>query len=166
MPKVISRGTVASDEQARLTASAKAILRSYYCLCGDFVLVMQGKLDRLPQRKSDNAYIIRSQPSSDGKVAARKFKLNALPGQRIIMKRKGSGEMELRQQLVCSRCKSTVAYQTRPPPVGSSPFVYILKGSVTELQGRIPPDAFEDEPPSIEEEGVDVAPPVSGASEV
>jgi hypothetical protein len=51
MPKVISRGTVASDEQAKLTASAKAILRSYYCLCGDFVLVMQGKLDRLPQRK-------------------------------------------------------------------------------------------------------------------
>jgi hypothetical protein len=51
MPKVVTHAVVSSSEQAGLTASARAVLRSYYCLCGDFVLVIQGKLDRLPQRK-------------------------------------------------------------------------------------------------------------------
>lgn len=50
MPKVYVRGTTSSDEQARLTASSRAILRSYYCICGEFILVMQGKLDRLARR--------------------------------------------------------------------------------------------------------------------
>lgn len=101
--------------------------------------------------------------------------------------------MELRQLLACSRCNSTgesryfthgdilwsrygviqpnferaahsvVAYQTRAPPVGESSFIYVLKGSVTEVcvtyfeghgttspngrrQGRMPHDVFEDEP--------------------
>jgi len=52
MPKVVSRAVVSSSEQAGLTQSARAVLRSYYCLCGDFILVLQGKLDRLPRRKS------------------------------------------------------------------------------------------------------------------
>lgn len=38
-----------------------------------------------------------------------------------------------------------VAYQTTAPPAGSGPFLYILKGAMTELQGRIPPDAFDEE---------------------
>jgi hypothetical protein len=52
MPKVVTHAVVSSSEQAGLTASARAVLRSYYCLCGDFVLVLQGKLDRLPRRRS------------------------------------------------------------------------------------------------------------------
>lgn len=51
MPKVVSRNVVSSSEQAKPLQSARAVLRSYYCLCGDFVLVMQGKLERLPRRK-------------------------------------------------------------------------------------------------------------------
>ena len=51
MPKVISRAVVSSSEQAKPLQSSRAVLRSYYCLCGDFVLVIQGKLERLPRRK-------------------------------------------------------------------------------------------------------------------
>ncbi|WVN86893.1 uncharacterized protein L203_102067 [Cryptococcus depauperatus CBS 7841] len=146
MPKVVSRAVVSSSEQARPTQSARAVLRSYYCLCGDFVLVIQGKLDRLPLRKTDGSYIIRSQPGSDPvKQPARKFKLNAQPAQRCLLKRKGTTDLEIRQPFSCSRCKTNVAYQTGPPPAGNSPFLYILKGAVTELQGRVPPDAFEGE---------------------
>ena len=38
-----------------------------------------------------------------------------------------------------------VAYQTTPPPIKSGPFVYVLKGALTQLQGQVPPDAFDDE---------------------
>lgn len=51
MPKVVSRYTVSSSEQAKPSSTSRAVLRSYYCLCGDFTLVIQGKLDRLPRRK-------------------------------------------------------------------------------------------------------------------
>ncbi|KAK6908781.1 hypothetical protein V866_002373 [Kwoniella sp. B9012] len=152
MPKVYSRAVTSSSEQAGQTQSSRAVLRSYYCLCGDFVLVLQGKLDRLPRRKTDGAYIIRSKDGKDPiKQPARKFKLNATPGQRCLIKKKGSQELEIRQPFACSRCNTTIAYQTSPPPAGDGPFLYILKGSMTELQGRIPPDAFEGEeaiPPS------------------
>jgi hypothetical protein len=107
MPKVVSRAVVSSSDQARPTRSSQAVLRSYYCLCGDFVLVLQGKLDRLPQRKSvsflhhppyldstadfgirsDGSYILRSQDGKKDHQVARKFKLNALPGQRCLIKR-------------------------------------------------------------------------------
>lgn len=110
MPKIVSKAIVSSSEQAALAQSARAVLRSYYCLCGDFVLVLQGKLDRLPRRRyafylliisaftsvtmlkfmrrTDGAYIIRSKPGSDPeKQPARKFKLNAQPAQRCLLKR-------------------------------------------------------------------------------
>lgn len=51
MPKVITRAVVSSSDQATATQSSRAVLRSYYCLCGDFLLVMQGKLERLPRRR-------------------------------------------------------------------------------------------------------------------
>jgi len=37
--------------------------------------------------RTDGSYIIRSQPGRDAKPVARKFKLNARPGQRCLVKR-------------------------------------------------------------------------------
>ncbi|WVR08167.1 hypothetical protein IAU60_005213 [Kwoniella sp. DSM 27419] len=154
MPKVYSRATISSSEQAGQTQSARAVLRSYYCLCGDFVLVLQGKLDRLPRRRTDGAYIIRSKAGADpDRQPARKYKLNAVPSQRCLIKKKGTQDLEIRQPFSCARCNTTIAYQVAPPPAGDGPFLYILKGSMTELQGRVPPDAFEGEdelPPAPE----------------
>ncbi|KAK1923706.1 hypothetical protein DB88DRAFT_528729 [Papiliotrema laurentii] len=150
MPKVVSRFVVSSSEQSTATKSSRAVLRSYYCLCGDFVLVIQGKLHRLPRRRSDGSYIVRSKDAP--KAPARKFKLNAQAGDRYLLQRKDSDKMEIRQPFVCGRCNLTVAYQTTPPPAGSGPFLYILKGSMTELQGRSPDDAFEGEEAVFEED--------------
>ncbi|KAL1408219.1 hypothetical protein Q8F55_005025 [Vanrija albida] len=144
MPRVYTRAVVSTSDQAQRTESSRAVLRSYYCLCGDFLLVIQGKLDRLPRRKTDGAYIVRSAPGPKGQPA-RKFKLNAQAGQCAIVKRRGSDDSEVRQPFVCSRCRTAVAYQSSPGPAGSAPFFYILKGAMTEQQGRIPPDAFEGE---------------------
>ncbi|TXT13341.1 hypothetical protein VHUM_00708 [Vanrija humicola] len=142
MPRVYTRAVVSTSDQAKRTESSRAVLRSYYCLCGDFLLVIQGKLDRLPRRKTDGAYIVRSQPGPKGQPA-RKFKLNAQQGTCVIVKR--SEDKEVRQPFVCSRCRTAVAYQTTAGAAGSAPFFYILKGAMTEQQGRIPPDAFEGE---------------------
>lgn len=38
-----------------------------------------------------------------------------------------------------------VAYQAPPPPAGAGPFLYLYKGAMTELQGRVPADAFAGE---------------------
>jgi hypothetical protein len=51
MPKVYTRATVATDNAAATAHTQRAVLRSYYCLCGDFLLVLQGKLERLPRRR-------------------------------------------------------------------------------------------------------------------
>lgn len=38
-----------------------------------------------------------------------------------------------------------IGYQSVPPPVKNAPFLYVLKGALTEAQGQIPYDAFEGE---------------------
>ncbi|KAL7424879.1 hypothetical protein Q5752_000565 [Cryptotrichosporon argae] len=146
MPKVFSRAVVSSSDHAKPVASARAVLRSYYCLCGDFVLVLQGRLERLPVRRRDGARIIRSRPGADpDKQPARKFKLNADMGERVLIRRKDTDRLEPRQPFTCSRCHLTVAYQTAAGPAGEAPFLYIVRGALTEIQGLVPDDAFEGE---------------------
>ncbi|KAJ9112377.1 hypothetical protein QFC19_000798 [Naganishia cerealis] len=136
MPKVISRAAISSSDQAPATASSLAVLRTFYCLCGEFMLVIDRGLDKLPRRKTDGSYIIRCKDGADLPLqAARKFKLNAEPGQQCYIKRFP----------VTSTVQYVVAYQTTGPPIGSGKFLYVLPGGLTEHQGRIPADAFEGE---------------------
>jgi hypothetical protein len=51
MPKVVSRAAISSSDQAPATASSLAVLRTFYCICGEFTLVIDRGLDRLPRRK-------------------------------------------------------------------------------------------------------------------
>jgi hypothetical protein len=94
--------------------------------------------------RQDGSYIVRSMDGKNGEVA-RKFKLSAQTGQRCLIQyvptpeiklklicRRGE-EVEARQPFNCSRCNTTVAYQMNPAPVGSSPFLYILKGAMSEM---------------------------------
>lgn len=55
------------------------------------------------------------------------------------------GGHEKQYRFHCSRCTLPVAYQSTPPPVKSGPYLYILKGALSQIQGQIPSDAFEDE---------------------
>ncbi|GHJ84376.1 hypothetical protein NliqN6_0778 [Naganishia liquefaciens] len=146
MPKVISRAAISSSDQAPATASSLAVLRTFYCLCGEFMLVIDRGLDKLPRRKTDGAFIVRCKDGKDLPLqAARKFKLNAKLGKQCLVKRKESPYLEARTPLLCSRCNTTVAYQTTPPPIASGTYLYIVRGGLTEQQGRIPADAFEGE---------------------
>ncbi|KAI0324959.1 hypothetical protein GY45DRAFT_1288072 [Cubamyces sp. BRFM 1775] len=141
MPKVISRSAVSSSTDAQPTPSSTAALRVYYCICGEFILVIDKSLSTLPRRPTDGAIVIRCQDTEDAK--ARIFKLNATPRDPVLIERQGGHEKQYRFH--CPRCALPVAYQSTPPPVKSGPFLYVLKGALSQIQGQVPSDAFEDE---------------------
>ncbi|KAG9219008.1 hypothetical protein CCMSSC00406_0001418 [Pleurotus cornucopiae] len=133
MPKVVSRSAVSASTDAHPTASSAAALRVYYCLCGEFILVIDKSLSSLPRRQTDNAIIVRSQDSNDQK--ARVFKLNAKYADPILLER----------HVIFASIVHLPGYQHTPPPAKSSPFIYILSGALTQMQGQLPQDAFDGE---------------------
>ncbi|KAH9853576.1 hypothetical protein C2E23DRAFT_821896 [Lenzites betulinus] len=141
MPKVVSRSAVSSSTDARPTASSTAALRVYYCICGEFILVIDKSLATLPRRQADGATVIRCHDTEDAK--ARVFKLNGAPKDPILVERQGGHEKQYRFH--CPRCALPVAYQTTPPPAKSGPFLYVFKGALSQIQGQVPSDAFDDE---------------------
>jgi len=141
MPKVISRSAVSSSTDAQPTASSAAALKVYYCICGEFILVIDKALACLPRRQTDNAIIIRAQDIVEDK--ARVFKLNATADDPVLIEREGGHERQYR--FCCPRCTLPVGYQPTPPPVKSGPYLYIYSGALTQMQGQLPPDAFDGE---------------------
>ncbi|OJA13795.1 hypothetical protein AZE42_00503 [Rhizopogon vesiculosus] len=141
MPKVVSRSAVSSSTDARPTASAAAALRVYYCICGEFILVIEKNLTALPKRQTDGATIIRTQDSGNDKAVV--FKLNANSSDAVLVERSEGHERQYR--FSCPRCNLLVGYQSTPPPVKSGPFLYILRGALTQMQGQVPRDAFDGE---------------------
>lgn len=107
----------------------------------------------------DNAIIIRTQDNVTGK--ARIFKLNATVNEhpiliarwleshcsQMIMELKiyRDNGHERQYRSLCPRCSLPIGYQTSPPPVKSAPYLYILSGALSQLQGQVPPDAFDGE---------------------
>ncbi|KAF9451659.1 hypothetical protein P691DRAFT_723704 [Macrolepiota fuliginosa MF-IS2] len=142
MPKVVSRSAVSSSSDAQPTASSTAALRVYYCICGEFILVIDTSLATLPRRQTDNAIIIRTQDDDTGK--AKTFKLNATISDHPILLERESGH-ERQYRFLCPRCSLPIGYQVSPPPVKSAPYLYILSGALSQLQGKVPPDAFDGE---------------------
>ncbi|KAI0251258.1 hypothetical protein BJV78DRAFT_1083987, partial [Lactifluus subvellereus] len=142
MPKVVSRSAVSTSADARPTASSVAALKVYYCICGEFILVIDAALSSLPHRQTDGAIIVRSKDKDGAKAKA--FKLNALPCEPILIERTQGGH-ERQYRFRCPRCTLPVAYQSNPPPISAGPFLYIFKGALTQVQGQLPPDAFDGE---------------------
>ncbi|KAF9076762.1 hypothetical protein BDP27DRAFT_1442147 [Rhodocollybia butyracea] len=141
MPKVVSRSAVSSSTNAQLTASSAAALCVYYCICGEFILVIDKNLNALPRRHSDKATIVRCQDSES--AAARVFKLNAAEGESVLIERNGGHERQYR--FSCPRCTLPVCYQSTPPPAKSGPFLYILAGALSQTQGALPQGALDDD---------------------
>ncbi|KAJ7638971.1 hypothetical protein FB45DRAFT_904399 [Roridomyces roridus] len=139
MPKVISRSTVSTSSSR--PAAADVDLRVYYCICGEFILVIDKTLASLPRRKTDGAIILRAQDTETHKACV--FKLNAVAGEAVLLEREGGHERQFRFH--CPRCALPIGYQSTPPPAKSGPFVYILAGALSQVQGQTPADAFEGE---------------------
>ncbi|KAJ7044478.1 hypothetical protein C8F04DRAFT_587730 [Mycena alexandri] len=142
MPKIVSRSAVSSSTEAKPTKSSAAALRVYYCICGEFILVIDKSIASLPRRRTDDSIIVRAQDSDAGK--ARVFKLNAVMSEPILLERPG-GQHERLFRFSCPRCTLPIGYQSTPPPVKSGPFVYIFAGALSQVQGQVPTDAFDGE---------------------
>ncbi|KAG8694072.1 hypothetical protein FRC08_008726 [Ceratobasidium sp. 394] len=146
MPKIVSRSAISSSIDAPPTSSASAALRVYYCLCGEFILVIDKSLASLPRRKTDGAIIVRCQDTPTAKARVFKLNVNVSPQPVMLERKTESGYLHERQyRFNCTRCDLMIGYQSTPAPTKTGPFVYILWGAVSQVQGQCPPEAFEGE---------------------
>ncbi|KAF7332034.1 hypothetical protein MKEN_00083700 [Mycena kentingensis (nom. inval.)] len=158
MPKIVAKSQVSSSSDGvpdKLVANSTDMQQrtlqrhpqltsasTVHCICGEFNLVIDKSLSALPRRRTDAATIV---PTRDSAVAkARIFKLNALPApEPILVERQGG--VERQYKFSCGRCTLPIAYQTTPPPVKAGAYLYVLHGSLSQVQGQIPPEAFDGE---------------------
>ncbi|KAF9970077.1 hypothetical protein BGZ73_007325 [Actinomortierella ambigua] len=129
MPRIVSRSTISSSDNQE---DARGGLHSYYCLCSEFVLVIDTSLDALPKRQTDNASIIAN--------ATRTYNLHATRGDDKIVKR-GEDKFEKQYRLYCRRCSAWIAYEVTPH-LKSGPYTYIVQGALSEVQG-VPHEDWE-----------------------
>jgi len=146
MPKVISRGIVSSSDDRAATPQSRLIV--HYCLCGEFILVMDIALHLLPRRRTDGAYILRNCDSlTYGKK--RVYKLNATPDKKAVMVARRNG-FERQARLRCPRCDLMVGYETMM--AGGKPikgdYTYLISGALTDNQSVAPIGVFDEEPAS------------------
>ncbi|KAF9653394.1 hypothetical protein BDM02DRAFT_3087501 [Thelephora ganbajun] len=161
MPKVVSRAAVSTSQDAQSTPSSAANFRVYYCICGEYILIIDKPLPTLPKRQTDGATIVQAKDTQE--FPAKVFKLNATPMEPILYERQ-DGKYERQWRYTCPRCNLPVAYQTVPPAsnpqpstkqrqgsttaltaiaIKSSTYFYIIKGALSQIQGQAPTDAFE-----------------------
>ncbi|EGF77882.1 hypothetical protein BATDEDRAFT_91130 [Batrachochytrium dendrobatidis JAM81] len=114
MPKVVSRGVVSEYDPD----NDKDGLNVYYCsFCGEYVLILDTLIEKVPQRKTDKAYIL----DEDQRVV----RFHTVPGNTILIQRSTAFERQQRQN--CPGCGLTVCYT----PNDSSKYVYVLDGALT-----------------------------------
>ncbi|KAG0344660.1 hypothetical protein BG004_004276 [Podila humilis] len=120
MPKIISSSIISSSDNRDDPQG----LHSYYCLCSEFILVIDIELGQLPRRLTDNAIILSN--------ANRMYKLHATPGEAKLVKR--GDKFEKQYRMYCQRCNLLIAYETTPHLKGGA-YTYIVQGSLNEIQG-------------------------------
>ncbi|OBZ85375.1 hypothetical protein A0J61_06571 [Choanephora cucurbitarum] len=132
MPKIVSSSIVSSSDHVA-QGDSNTTLHVYYCLCSEFLLVIDADLRQLPRRRTDNAIIVSN--------VRRTYKLTAEAGECVLLKRREGYEKQFRYH--CPRCQLTIAYEMNEHRK-SGPYTYILDGALTEIQGRAPPNAVID----------------------
>ncbi|EJD53710.1 hypothetical protein AURDEDRAFT_110482 [Auricularia subglabra TFB-10046 SS5] len=141
MPKVISRSIASTSTDAKPTASSVAALKVLYCICGEFILVIDKNLALLPRRRTDDASILRAQDGRHPDERKAVFKLNVTHAERAVLLQRADGKLEREHSFSCPRCALPIGYTNEP--MKDAPFVYIHKGALTQVQGQVPVDAFE-----------------------
>ncbi|SNX85102.1 uncharacterized protein MEPE_03811 [Melanopsichium pennsylvanicum] len=139
-----------TDRTRRGSNHTNTSLNVYYCLCGEFALVLDRALSKLPLRPLDHSRILRCLDSPPYSITGspqnirkrRVFKMSASQAQPKFIKRP-NGSIEKRYPFHCSRCNLELGYEHTPPPIKSGgKFTFLLPGAVTDRQGVPPTDAF------------------------
>ncbi|KAG1451679.1 hypothetical protein G6F56_008020 [Rhizopus delemar] len=133
MPKIISSSVVSSSDQTTQNEQHSKALYVYYCLCSEFLLVIDTDLRQLPKRRTDNSFIVSN--------TQRTYKLSAEAGDCVLLKRRDGYEKQYRYH--CPRCDLAIAYEMNEHRK-SGPFSYIFEGALTDVQGKVPINALLD----------------------
>ncbi|CAO3640949.1 unnamed protein product [Cunninghamella blakesleeana] len=129
--KIVSSSIISSSSLDENQDSKRHRLQVYYCLCSEFLLVINFDLRQLPRRKTDNAIIVDN--------TKRTYKLTANSNGPVIIKRPDGFEKQYRYH--CPRCELLIAYEMQEERK-SDTYTYIVDGSLTETQGNIPPTSL------------------------
>ncbi|KAI8835047.1 hypothetical protein HDU81_002365 [Chytriomyces hyalinus] len=120
MPKIVSSSIVSASKDEDDSGSRMNI---YYCLCGEFLLILDVKIDRLPRRQTDGAFILNTKK--------RTYKLNTVFSKKVVVKRtpeEGNPDkkigFEAQNRHCCPKCGLFVCYDQK------GVFSYILDGSL------------------------------------
>ncbi|KAI7862179.1 hypothetical protein BDF14DRAFT_1858874 [Spinellus fusiger] len=133
MPKIVSSSVVSSSDHSGQQEDQRHTLHVYYCLCSEFLLVIDVDLRQLPRRRTDNAIIVSN--------TRRTYKFTAQADDCVLLKRREGFEKQFRYR--CPRCDLLVAYEmTESRKMG--PYTYILDCALTEVQGSVPVHAIQD----------------------
>ncbi|KAJ1651533.1 STING ER exit protein [Dispira simplex] len=104
----------------------------YYCLCGEYSLILEKPLDSFPKRNTDQAYTLDNTKTV--------FKWNVKQDEPIIIQREQGYEQQLRY--LCPRCDLWMGYKAQEESYAGD-YTYILPGGLTEKQGAIPAELRE-----------------------
>ncbi|KAH9464669.1 hypothetical protein MJO28_001629 [Puccinia striiformis f. sp. tritici] len=147
MPKIVSRSAISTSEDKQALHSTSRLVVNY-CLCGEFILVIDKPLSLVPRRPIDGSYIIRN------KEPKRSYKLNTeLTKLPTLIRRENGFEKQYRH--TCSRCNLVIGYEISSPTKGD--WTYIFPGSLTETQSSVPPSALDLNPVATLKEQIERA---------
>ncbi|GAB5355231.1 hypothetical protein AAMO2058_000188000 [Amorphochlora amoebiformis] len=96
-----------------------------YCICGQYSMILDVSLDKLPKRKSDGSLVVNEKK--------RVCKRNMVEGQTKLIRRKGGLERQYR--FSCKQCGLFLCYRSVPGSQ-SGKYTYVVKGALTHNPGE------------------------------
>jgi len=106
----------------------RLIYQVYYCVCGEYLLILDRRIEICPKRKTDGAHILVN--------ADRRYKVSCVGPKTKLIRRKDGYEKQYRYS--CPRCLLPFLYETDSEKRRSGAFSYILHGSLRDDRGRDP----------------------------